>query len=86
LNNNFTNFTLGNIGTIVTILVALWGFHQSNKKRIEENAKEFQTLKDQVARLVNLEPKFAKIDELNARLDVIWPVFSRIIEKSLSGD
>lgn len=36
----FWSLSLGNVLTIVIVVLTLWGFHRSNVKRINENAEK----------------------------------------------
>lgn len=46
--SNFNEVSLGNILTIVTLLVSFWTAHVSNVRRIRRSAEEMQDIKTKV--------------------------------------
>lgn len=83
MSNNFWQVNIGNILTIVSILLVLYGFHITNRSKIEEGIKEFTQF---ISQLTELQGDFKEMKswmalhapmmaELKAKMDIIYKIW-----------
>lgn len=79
--SGFWSISLGNIVGTVTMLLALWSFHQSNKTRIKDSVKEFEELKNKIAQVHTwFTTNSQSLEELKIKVDLMYSIWFKDVD------